>query len=101
MKGINKYGLERSLKSWLEEDMPFGDLSSENIFAKDDIGQGELIAKEQGVLCGTEVFEMVYRLLDTEVKLVFNCMDGDEVEKGQIIGRISGPTASVLSLIHI
>lgn len=92
---LNKFELERNIRNWLEEDMPFGDITSDNIF-EDQIASGRLVAKEFGVLCGLEVFRKVYEILDNQVKVTSNLKDGDILEVGQIIGTIDGPIASIL-----
>jgi L-aspartate oxidase len=96
MSSLNIFELERNLKSWLEEDMPFGDITSDNIFERKHKGEGDLIAKEEGVLCGIDIYRKIYELIDKEVKLTSNLMDGDLIHVGQKIGTISGPMASVL-----
>lgn len=95
MSSLNKFELERNLKNWLEEDMPFGDITSDNIFDK-QIGSGKLIAKEAGIICGLDIVGKVYEILDEQVILTLELQDGDLVEVGQIIGTISGPMASIL-----
>lgn len=96
MLGLNQFELERNLRAWLEEDMPFGDITSDYIFTDQQIGAGDLIAKEDGVLCGIEIYRKVYALLDPSVAIVSRLKDGDNLQKGQIIGSIKGPTASIL-----
>ncbi len=95
MSTLNKFELERNLKNWLEEDMPFGDITSDNIFDQ-QVGLGDLIAKEAGILCGLDIFREVYHILDPNVVIRSELTDGDELEVGQVIASISGPMASVL-----
>jgi len=96
MSTMNSFELERNLKSWLEEDMPFGDITSDNIFKKTHSGEGDLIAKEEGVLCGIDIHRKIYELIDKDVKLTSDLIDGDLIKVGKKIGTISGPMASIL-----
>ncbi len=44
---------------------------------------------KKGVIAGTEVFKMVFKILG-DVEVEFSVNDGDEVEKGQHFGQVSG-----------
>ncbi len=97
MKGaINRIELERHILAWLEEDMPFGDVTTDAILDETILGSGALIAKESGVLCGIEIFEMIYECIDKKVKIDKKKSDGMKIEAGDVIGEISGPIASIL-----
>ncbi len=97
MKGaINRIELERHILAWLEEDMPFGDVTTDALLDETIVGSGALIAKESGVLCGIEIFEMIYECIDKNVKIDKKKSDGMNIESGDVIGEISGPIASIL-----
>ncbi len=97
MKGaINRIELERHILAWLEEDMPFGDVTTDALLDETIVGSGALIAKESGVLCGIEIFEMIYECIDKNVKIDKKKSDGMNIEPGDVIGEISGPIASIL-----
>jgi len=95
MSTMNAFELDRNLRKWLEEDMPFGDVTSDNIF-KDQVGSGNLVAKEDGIICGIDIFRQVYNIIDDQVNIVSKVKDGDAVITSQIIGTITGPMASIL-----
>lgn len=95
MSIVNELELVENIKRWIYEDMPFGDVTSDNIFT-DHQASGQLIAKEDGVLCGLEVFRKVYEVLGDDVLIKSNLSDGDFVRVGDVIGVISGPMAKVL-----
>jgi nicotinate-nucleotide pyrophosphorylase (carboxylating) len=82
--------------AWLEEDMPFGDVTTDALLDETIVGSGALIAKESGVLCGIEIFEMIYECIDKNVKIDKKKSDGMNIEPGDVIGEISGPIASIL-----
>ena len=60
-------------------------------------GQVDLICKEDGVIAGLDVFQRVFQLLDGETEAEFYCKDGDEVKKGQLMGRVMGDIRILLS----
>jgi len=95
MLGINDFELKDAIKKWLIEDMPYGDLTSDAIFDK-QIGEGKLLAKERGVLCGLEVFQKIYQIIDSSVTIEMKKVDGDVIDQGEIIGLVKGPMVSIL-----
>ncbi len=93
---LNKHKLQASIIDWLNEDMPYGDISTQNIVPSNDKTTATLVAKESGVLCGLEVFEMVLATVDGSVTLNTTYVDGDTVHNGNVIATIDGPLASIL-----
>ena len=57
----------------------------------------ELIAKQDGVVAGLDVFERVFKLLDEDTEAVFFCQDGGKVTKGQLMGKVTGDIRVLLS----
>ena len=93
---INRIELERHILAWLEEDMPFGDITTEAILDDSVLGSGLLITKQSGILCGIEIFELIYSYIDINVQIDFKKKDGMKINVGDVIGEISGPIASIL-----
>lgn len=93
---MNNYKWDRILSAWLEEDMPMGDVTTDSIFTKNDFSKGRFIAKESGVIAGLEYAKRVFELLDEHVVCEWSASDGDNLEKGEIIGRIEGLTSAIL-----
>jgi nicotinate-nucleotide pyrophosphorylase (carboxylating) len=77
--------------------MPDGDITTESIVDADALGQVELICKEDGILCGLEVFYRVFHLLDPKVKMISSLRDGVEVLSGQVVAILLGPLGVLLS----
>ena len=50
----------------------------------------DLICKQDGIICGLQVFERVFTLLDADTKVEFYVKDGDRVENKQLIGKVYG-----------
>ena len=93
---MNRFKWDRILSAWLEEDMPMGDVTTESIFSERDISEGRFIAKEAGVIAGLAYVERIFELLHEGVVCLWSVQDGDFVEKGTVIGTVSGPTLAVL-----
>ena len=80
----------------LEEDIGFGDITTENLASDDDFLSGELNTRSEGVLCGCEVFKTVFKILSDDIKIKFYFKDGDRIKKGDKIADISGPAKYLL-----
>ncbi len=94
---MNRLALDELLRRALIEDIGQGDVTSEAIFLPDHESKGYLLAKQDMVLAGLEVFSRVFELLDEKVKVALYKADGDYVEKGQKFARLQGPTRSLLA----
>lgn len=80
----------------LKEDMPNGDISTDSLFSGNEQSKGKLIAKQDGVLAGLNVFKRVFELLDEAIKFNIYFKDGDSIKNSDVILTISGATASIL-----
>ncbi len=85
------------IKMALKEDIPNEDVSTNAVMPGYKKGSVQLICKQDGVICGLEVFERTFKILDggTEVKAYVK--DGDEVKKGQILAEVTGDIRVLLS----
>ncbi len=74
----------------LKEDITSEDVSTNSVMPNFQLGEVDLICKQDGVICGLQVFSRVFELLDenTTIKLFVN--DGDEVEKGMLLAKVTG-----------
>ncbi|MDZ4992087.1 carboxylating nicotinate-nucleotide diphosphorylase [Clostridium perfringens] len=87
--------VEENVRRALNEDLQYGDITTESVVLDEKIAKVDIIAKEDGVIAGTEVFKMVFKILgDVEVK--FSVNDGDEVKKGERFGKVSGDAKNIL-----
>ncbi len=55
-----------------------------------------LVAKQDGILCGTDIFTNVFRRINPEVDVKFTLKDGDRVVPGVVAAIVEGPTVSIL-----
>ena len=81
----------------LKEDITSEDISTNSVMRQYQLGEVELICKEDGVIAGLEVFRRVFELLDAETKAEFSVKDGDKVKNGQKLGVIRGDIRVLLS----
>ena len=81
----------------LREDITSEDVSTNCIMRDKCPGNVELICKQDGVICGLQVFERVFTLLDPETEVVTYVKDGDKVERGQKLADIRGDIRVLLS----
>ena len=81
----------------LKEDISSEDVSTNAVMTEEVRGQVDLICKEDGVIAGLDVFQRVFQLLDRDTETEFYCKDGDEVKKGQLMGRVMGDIRVLLS----
>lgn len=76
--------------SALKEDITSEDVSANCVMKKHTLGEVDLICKEDGIICGLQVFERVFTLLDDKTEAEFYVEDGEEVKKGQLMGKLRG-----------
>lgn len=81
----------------LKEDITSEDITTNSVMPCYQLGEVELICKEDGVIAGLEVFRRVFELLDEKTEFSFVCSDGDTVCKGQKLGVIRGDIRVLLS----
>lgn len=85
------------IKSALREDITSEDITTNSVMKGYQLGEVELICKQDGVIAGLDVFARVFKLLDEKTEIAFSCKDGDEVKKGQKIGVVRGDIRVLLS----
>ena len=83
--------------SALKEDITSEDVSTNSVMPKYQAGEVDLICKENGVICGLQVFERVFKLLDENTEVELYVKDGDFVKKGQLMARVHGDIRVLLS----
>lgn len=81
----------------LREDISNEDVSTNAVIREETPGEVELLAKQDGVIAGLDVFARVFTLLDERTEVTFLCKDGDAVRSGQLLGRVRGDIRVLLS----
>jgi len=93
---LNKFIMEDHVRAALIEDIGFGDIATENLAEDTDKLVGYLNTRNDGILCGVEVFKTVYKMLSDDVKIEFHFKDGDVIKKGDKLATLSGPAKELL-----
>lgn len=93
---LNTFFIEEHVKKALEEDIGFGDITTDYLTNEDDEMKCELNSRVEGVLSGRSVFEMVFKVLSPKVEVKFYFKDGDSIKKGDKLADIKGPARYVL-----
>ena len=81
----------------LKEDITSEDISTNSVMRHYQLGEVDLICKEDGVIAGLDVFKRVFELLDADTKVEFTVKDGDKVKNGQKLGVVRGDIRILLS----
>jgi nicotinate-nucleotide pyrophosphorylase (carboxylating) len=92
-----KLNAEPLILSALREDITSEDVSTNCVMPEAKEGQADLICKQDGVICGLDVFARVFTLLDADTKVEFYVKDGDKVTNGQLLGVVKGDIRVILS----
>lgn len=81
----------------LREDISSEDVTTNSVMKEAIKGEVELICKQDGVIAGLDIFKRVFELLDDNVNTELYCKDGDEVNNGQLLGKVTGDIRVLLS----
>ena len=92
-----KLKVDPLIMSALEEDITSEDVSTNSVMQTATMGEVDLICKEDGILCGVQVFSRVFTLLDEKTEVEMYVEDGEAITKGQLIGKIRGDIRVLLS----
>ena len=93
--------IDRAVSAALEEDAPWGDITSEMLIPQTSTARADLIAREPGVFSGGDVFAAAFRLTDPAIDVQLTVRDGDAFDKGAVLAVVSGPARGVLTAERI
>lgn len=85
------------IKMALCEDISSEDVTTNSVMPTAQAGEVELICKQDGIVCGMEVYKRTFILLDSNTKIESYVKDGDEVKKGQLMAKVTGDIRVLLS----
>lgn len=92
-----KINVDELLMQALREDITSEDITTNAIMQEDKTGQAQLLCKQDGIIAGLQVFERVFQLLDSNIKVEFYCKDGDAIHTGDVLATVTGDIRSILS----
>lgn len=93
---VRRDQVERIVAAALDEDAPWGDITSEVLVPASATGTARLVARESGVLSGSAAFAAAFRLVDPEVSVSAWVQDGGSFEAGTVLAEVTGPARSIL-----
>lgn len=83
--------------SALREDITSEDITTNSVMREYQLGEVELICKQDGVIAGLDVFKRTFELLDSKTEVTFTKKDGDTVKNSDKIGVVRGDIRVLLS----
>ncbi|MCS3842014.1 carboxylating nicotinate-nucleotide diphosphorylase [Microbacterium sp. AK031] len=89
--------LTRIVGAALEEDAPWGDLTSATLLPADATATADLTAREHGVFSGGDVFTAAFSLTDPTLTIDLHVGEGDEFAPGDVLASVSGSARSILT----
>ena len=92
-----KINVDQYLWNTLREDITSEDVSTNAVMPEDKQGKAELICKQDGIICGLDIFKRTFELLDETSRFEAYFKDGDSVKNGDLIGIIYGDIKAILS----
>lgn len=92
-----KLNVDPLILSALREDITSEDVSTNSVMPESKAGEADLVCKQDGVICGLQIFERVFTLLDEKTKVEFFAAEGEQVKKGQLLGKVYGDIRVILS----
>ena len=88
--------IDEIIRRALDEDMPYGDVSTDALFSGEETAGAKLVAKEDGVAAGLMVAARVFNLVDKKTVFTPLVKEGELITKGTVMAQVSGRTASLL-----
>jgi len=97
---MNKISLDQ-IKSLidisLDEDSYLDDITSKNLIDRDHISNAYIISKSDGILCGVDVLELIFKKVDSHIEIGKNFFDGDKINNSDVVVTLNGSLLSILS----
>ena len=94
---FNSRHLDRLIDLALEEDIGPGDVTTQAVVDPELQGEAHIRAKADLVVAGLPVAARVFQKLDAKVVFAAAVDDGQEVDRGTVLARLTGPVASILT----
>ena len=92
-----KMQADQLIRMALQEDITSEDVSTNAVMPTATKGTVDLIAKEDGVVAGLDIYARAFTILDEKTEIDFHCKDGDEVKKGDLMATVTGDIRVLLS----
>jgi nicotinate-nucleotide pyrophosphorylase (carboxylating) len=93
---LSSFYVEEHVKKALQEDIGFGDVTTESIISEGRTYRAKLVSKSEGIICGLKVFETVFKVLSKDIEVNLLYKDGEQIKKGDVLGTLKGPAKYIL-----
>ena len=94
---LTRATLNRVVSAALEEDAPWGDLTSTTLLPAEATATADLVAREAGVFSGGEVFAAAFGLTDPALTVDLHVGEGDEFAPGDVLASVAGSARAILT----
>ncbi len=91
--------MKNTIEKWIEEDIGFGDITTEALIHNETLGNAKLIAKEEGIVAGTQIAKKIFESRGLMVAILKD--DGKKISKGETIIEIMGKAKDILVLERV
>ena len=93
---LDRFLIDKYVLSALEEDIGFGEITTDNRATEKDVLEAKLNTRSEGIVCGLKVFERVFKNLSDDVEIKFYFKDGDKIKAGDTIAELKGSASAIL-----
>lgn len=98
---LNSRELKSIVETAIKEDLPGGDITTENLIPPIEKAKARIITNQNGVIAGLDVAREVFKKIDKTLKWRAKTRDGQFVKKGKVIAEIDGKVRSILAAERI
>ena len=98
---LTTHAIDTIVRAALDEDSPWGDLTSEMLIPADAVATAQLVAREAGIFSGGAVFAAAFRLVDPRINVHLHASDGSAFAAGDLLAEASGPARGILTAERI
>ena len=93
---LDNFYIDNLILTALKEDMPFGDITTENTIEASSRAKAVLIARQDAIIAGLDVFERVFKLLNGNVTFTRHVQEGGQVVNGTVFMEFEGEASILL-----
>ena len=94
---LHDFIVTEHVKNALKEDIGFGDITTDYLVPEDKQISAKLNTRQDGILCGIDIAETVFKVLSKDVKVTKFFKDGDRIKKGDTLAIIEGSARAILT----
>lgn len=94
---LTRAHIDRVVQAALDEDAPWGDLTSETLIPETATATARLVAREGGVFSGGDVFAAAFRLTDADTTITLHAGEGTSFTPGALLAEVSGRARALLT----